>query len=79
MERFGPWLPCRVAQAVEAGDVPGNLLTELQAELEAMRERPRGGRQTATRRHVADPASWSEEVAAESVVRVETHSDQANV
>ncbi len=38
---FGTWLLRRVAQAVEAGDVPANLLAELKAELEASRARPR--------------------------------------
>ena len=31
----------RVAQAVEAGEAPASLLTELQAELEAAKQRPR--------------------------------------
>ncbi|MGD0267328.1 MAG: hypothetical protein ABSD47_20630 [Candidatus Methylomirabilota bacterium] len=40
MEGFESWLLRRVAQTVEAGDVPANLLTELQAEFAAARERP---------------------------------------
>lgn len=40
MEAFERWLLRRVAQAVEAGDVPASLLTELQAEIEAALERP---------------------------------------
>ncbi len=38
-ERFVTWLLHRVAQAVEAGEVPEALLTELQAEIEAARDR----------------------------------------
>jgi len=40
METFETWLLYRVAHAVEAGEVSGDLLTELQAELKAARERP---------------------------------------
>jgi len=35
METFETWLLRRVAQAVEAGEVPEALLMELQAEIEA--------------------------------------------
>jgi hypothetical protein len=37
---FEAWLLRRMTQAVEAGEVSGNLLTELQAEIEAAREEP---------------------------------------
>jgi hypothetical protein len=40
MESFESWLLRRVAQAVEAGEVSVDLLTELQAEFAAARERP---------------------------------------
>jgi hypothetical protein len=40
MESFESWLLCRVARAVEAGEVSVDLLTELQAEFEAARDRP---------------------------------------
>lgn len=40
MDAFEVWLLRRVAQAVEAGGVPGSLLTQLQAEIDAARERP---------------------------------------
>ncbi len=40
MDPFEPWLLRRVAQAVEAGEFPAALLTELQAEIEAARDRP---------------------------------------
>jgi hypothetical protein len=40
METFETWLLRRVAEAVEAGDVPQDLLAELQTEFAAARERP---------------------------------------
>jgi hypothetical protein len=40
MEPFEVWLLPRVAQAVEAGDVPAELLMELQAEIEAACKEP---------------------------------------
>ncbi len=40
MEGFESWLLRRVAQAVEAGKVPADLLTELEAEIEATKDRP---------------------------------------
>jgi hypothetical protein len=40
MDTFKPWLLHRVAQAVEAGEVPVDLLVELQAAFEAAREKP---------------------------------------
>ncbi|MFI5341638.1 MAG: hypothetical protein ACHQ7N_17585 [Candidatus Methylomirabilales bacterium] len=40
VEPFESWLLRRVAQAVEAGEVPATLLADLQAEIEAARERP---------------------------------------
>ena len=41
VESFESWLRRRVAQAVEADEVPADLLAELQAEFEASREKPR--------------------------------------
>jgi hypothetical protein len=40
LEGFESWLLHRVAQAVEAGDVPADLLTELQGACEAARTMP---------------------------------------
>lgn len=40
MDAFEAWLLRRVAQVVEAGNVPATLLAELWAEIEAPRERP---------------------------------------
>ncbi len=39
MNTFESWLLHRVAQAVEAGEVPAALLADLQAEIETARER----------------------------------------
>lgn len=40
MEPFEAWLRRRVAQAVEAGEVPAVLLAELQAAFDAARDKP---------------------------------------
>ncbi len=40
LEGFETWLLRRVAQAVEAGEVSADLLTELQSEIEAAWDRP---------------------------------------
>jgi hypothetical protein len=40
MDSFETWLLRRVAHAVEAGEVPAELLTELHSELTAARARP---------------------------------------
>ncbi len=41
MEGFEAWLLSRIAQAVEAGDVPADLLMELQSEFQTARAMPR--------------------------------------
>ncbi len=53
MEAFETWLRRRVAQAVEAGEVSADLLTELQGELEAARERPQAQSQADTVQDIA--------------------------
>ena len=40
LEGFESWLLRRVAQAVEAGEVPADVLTDLQAEIEAAKDLP---------------------------------------
>lgn len=40
METFETWLLYRVAQAIEAGEVPADLLAELRAEFESSRKKP---------------------------------------
>ncbi len=54
MESFESWLLCRVAQAVEADEVPAALLTELQAEIEAARDRPQEESHAEAVRDMAD-------------------------
>ncbi len=60
MQDFESWLLCRIAQAVEAGDVSADLLAELQAEFAAARERPLQEAQAAAIRHIADLAGVPE-------------------
>ncbi len=57
---FESWLLCRVAEAVEAGEVSGDLLAELQAEFTAARDRPREEAQAAAIRQIADLAGVPE-------------------
>ncbi len=40
LDCFEAWFLSRMAQVVEAGEVPSSLLTELQAKIEAARDRP---------------------------------------
>ena len=47
MDSFETWLLRRVAHAVEAGEVPAELLTELHSELTAARARPQEERHAA--------------------------------
>jgi hypothetical protein len=56
LEGFESWLLHRVDQAVEAGEVPEALLTELQAESESAKESPQEEGQAAAIRQIADPA-----------------------
>ena len=65
MERFQTWLLHRVAQAVEAGEVPADLLAEPQAEIEAAKERPQNEGRAAAIRQIADLAGVDPEKAAE--------------
>ncbi len=55
-EPFERWLVRRVAGAVEAGEVPAALLTELQEEFEAAREKPREESHAAAIRQIANLA-----------------------
>ena len=64
LEDFESWLLHRVAQAVEAGEVSADLLTELQGECEAAKERPQDEGEAAAIRQVADLVGISEERAA---------------
>ena len=53
---FEPWLLRLVAQAVEAGEVPEALLTELQAEIEAAMENPQEQAHAIAVRQIAELA-----------------------
>ncbi len=70
-EAFEVWLLRRVAQAVEADEVPATLLTELQAEIEAARERPQQQGHVTAVRQIADLAGVSEEQAADTLAAIE--------
>ena len=54
-----------MAQAVEAGEVPADLLAELQPEIVAAKERPQKEVHAAAIRHIADLAGVDPEKAAE--------------
>ncbi len=70
-ESFGTWLLRLVAQAVEAGEVPEALLTELQAEIETAKERPQEEGYAAAIRQIADLAGVDPERAAEVLATME--------
>ncbi len=65
MDTFETWLLRRVAQAVEAGEVPAGLLTELQAEIETAKARPQKEGHAEAVRQIADLAGVDPERAAE--------------
>ncbi len=71
LEGFEGWLLRRVAQAVEAGEVPATLLTHLQAEIETARERPAAESHAAAVRHVAEIAEVDEAHAREVLEAIE--------
>ncbi len=71
LENFEPWLLHRVAQAVEAGEVSAGLVTDLQAELAAARERPQEEGHAAAIQHIADLAGVPEEEAAKTLAAIE--------
>ncbi len=61
----------RVAQAVESGKVPAELLAELQAEIEFAKERPQEEGDAAAIRQIADLAGVDLEKAAEVLATME--------
>ncbi len=71
MEPFESWLLRLVAQAVESGEVPEALLTELQAEIEAAKERPQEEGHAAAIRQIASLAGVDPEKAAEVLATME--------
>ncbi len=70
-ESFESWLLHLVAQAVEAGEVPEALLTELWAEIEAVKESPQKEGHAAAIRQIADLADVNPEKAAEALASME--------
>lgn len=77
MESFETWLFSRVAQAVEAGEVPAHLLTELCAEFEAARSVSQGEGHIAALRQIADIAEVDLERAAEVLTSIESQTSVA--
>ncbi len=71
MDGFESWLLRRVAQAVEAGKVSADLLTELQGEFEAAREQSPGEGEAAAVRQIAEIVGISEERAAKALSAIE--------
>ncbi len=72
IEAFESWLLRRVAQAVEAGEVPADLLGELSAEVQAARERPEAEGHAAAIRQIAECAGVKEQKAAEVLATIES-------
>jgi hypothetical protein len=71
MEKFETWLLRRVAQAVEDCEGSADLLTELQAEFAAARERPRQEGHAAAIQHIADIAGVPEAEARRTLAAIE--------
>ncbi len=72
LEGFANWLLHRVAQAVEAGEVPADLLTELRAEIEAAGGTPQEEGEVAAVRQIAEIVGISEERVAKVLSSIET-------
>ncbi len=70
-EDFETWLRRRVAKAVEAGEVPASLLTELQAEIETARAIPQDVADAAAIRQIANLAGVPEDEATKTMAVVE--------
>lgn len=71
VESFLTCLLCRVSQAVEAREVPADLLTGLQAEFEAAKHRPQEASHADAIRQIADLAAVSQQQAAEVLANIE--------
>lgn len=71
IEDFESWLLHRVAQAVEAGEVPADPLIDLQAEFDAARERPQDEGYAAAVQHIADLAAVPEKEAVQTLGAIE--------
>ena len=68
---FESWLLHRVAQAVEAGEVPASLLAELQTEIQVARGKPQAEGHAAAIFQIADLADVDREEAAEVLASIE--------
>ncbi len=77
MDAFEVWLLRRVVQAVEAGEVSADLLTDLQAEIESASGMPQEEGEAAAIRQVADLVGISEERAAKLLAAIEVGSTVA--
>jgi hypothetical protein len=71
-EGFEAWLLRRVAQAVEAGDVSGDLLTALQTELEAAQESSLEEAHTDAVQYLANLMGVTEEKARSTIEAIDT-------
>ncbi len=71
VEAFEPWLLRRVAQAVEAGEVPAPLLAELQAAFGAAQAGPQEAARAVAIRQVAELAGIDEAKATEILAGIE--------
>jgi len=71
MDTFESWLLRRVAQAVEAGEVPSELLTNLQAAVEVERAVSQEAGHATAIRQIADTAGVPESQAAETLAAIE--------
>ncbi len=71
LEHFESWLLRRVAHAVEAGEMPADLLTDLRAEFEAARTRPQGESHVAAVQGLADIAGVAEGEASSALEAIE--------
>ncbi len=72
MESYLAWLLHRVSQAVEAGEVPADLLADLQAKIEAGKGRSQDEGHAAAIRQSADLAGVDPEKVAEVLTTLET-------
>jgi hypothetical protein len=73
-EAFETWLLHRVAQAVEAGEVPADLLTELRSEMERARELPQVEGHTLTVQDLAERLDLPRDQAEKMLAALEAQS-----
>ncbi len=72
LESFESWRLRHVAQAVEAEEVSADLLTELHAEIAAVRVKPQEEGHAAAIQHIANLAGVPEEETAKTLDTIET-------